>query len=60
MLKVAQIWTTLINFGFFLPGNKDWNPWLWDSNLLALLQNSQKDLNLRTPFCGFVSLKRAC
>jgi hypothetical protein len=46
MLKVTQIWTILINFGFFLPGNKDSNPWLWDSNLLALPQNSQKDSNL--------------
>jgi hypothetical protein len=36
----------LSNFGFFLPGNKDSNPWLWDSNLLALPQNWQKDSNL--------------
>jgi hypothetical protein len=55
MQKVAQIWMILINFGFFLPGNKDSNPWLWDSNLLALPQNSQKDLNLRIPIRGFVS-----
>jgi hypothetical protein len=55
MLKVAQIWTILINFGFFLPGNKDSHPWLWDLNLLALPQNSQKDSNLRIPIRGFVS-----
>jgi hypothetical protein len=36
-------------------GNKDSNPWLWDSNLLALPQNSQKDSNLRIPIRGFVS-----
>jgi hypothetical protein len=55
VLKVAQFWTTLSNCGCFLPGNKDSNPWLWDSNLLALPQNSQKDSNLRIPIRGFVS-----
>jgi hypothetical protein len=53
--KVAQFFTILSNFGCFLPGNKDSNPWLWDSNLLALPQNSQKDSNLRIPIRGFVS-----
>jgi hypothetical protein len=49
MLKVAQFWTILSNFGCFLPGNKDSDPLIWDSNLLALPQNSQKDSNLRIP-----------
>jgi hypothetical protein len=55
MLKVAQFWTFLSICGCFLNGNKDSNPWLWDSNLLALPHNSQKDSNLRIPIRGFVS-----
>jgi hypothetical protein len=55
MLKVAQFWTIVSNFGCFLPGNKDSNPWLWDSNLLALPQNLLKDSNLRIPIRRFVS-----
>jgi hypothetical protein len=50
----------LSNFGFFLPGNKDSTPWLWDSNLLALPQNWQKDSNLRILIRRFVSPLAQC
>jgi hypothetical protein len=46
LLKVTQTWTIVSNFGYFLLGNKDSNPWLGDSNLFALPQNWQKDSNL--------------
>jgi hypothetical protein len=44
--KSCQILDNFEQFWVFLPVNKDSNPWLWDSNLLALSQNCQKYLNL--------------